>query len=348
MKRGRSSQSEETQMNLDVRTKLLVMLALLSLPLLVISLVQLSSYDRHLNEQAKTIARIEATAAAGALESWIEDNGARLAPQATAEGAPTPERPPLDEATARGLYAYLLKHSTQSADTVLAVLDPQGRFVPNPAATTGAPTPERLQTGVGSREWADGVRRVTSVRRIEPSGWSVAIGVPPPEDTPAGRSVLVLTATWALALLSSSLLAIWAVGRFTKPIRRLAATASTLGEGNLQERAEVETEDEVGTLANSFNQMAARLEKKFEQVKRQSEFIGEVLDSLPLGVVVLDASLIVRKVNSAFASIVARDASALRIADIYRAFVFDADAVGMPPDLELSLRDYLAKKEPCA
>jgi membrane protein len=46
--------------------------------------------------------------------------------------------------------------------------------------------------------------------------------------------------------------------------------------------------------------------------------------------------------------VLARDASVMRIADIYRAFVFDADAVGTPPDLELTLRDYLAKKEACA
>ncbi|HEV2707156.1 MAG TPA: ATP-binding protein [Pyrinomonadaceae bacterium] len=322
MKRRR--RSEETQVSLDVRTKLLVMLALLSLPLLVISLVQLSSYDRHLNEQAKIIARIETTAAAGALESWIEDNGARLSqPSPQQSDAPPAGHPSLDSETARGLYAYLHKHSTQTADTVVAVLDPQGRFVPNPAAAAtnanGLRAPEDIRPGVGQREWADGVRRVTSVRRVEPSGWSVAVGVPPPEDTPAGRSVLVLTATWALALLSSSLLAVWAVGRFTKPIRRLAATASTLGEGNLQERAVVETEDEVGTLANSFNQMAARLQKKFEQVRRQSEFIGEVLDSLPLGVVVLDASLIVRKVNSAFASIIGRDAATLNGRGLYEA-----------------------------
>ena len=44
--------------------------------------------------------------------------------------------------------------------------------------------------------------------------------------------------------------------------------------------------------------------------------------------------------------VLARDASTIRIADIYRAFVFDADAVGLPrPDLGLSLRDYLAKEE---
>jgi len=42
--------------------------------------------------------------------------------------------------------------------------------------------------------------------------------------------------------------------------------------------------------------------------------------------------------------VLARDASTINISDVYRAFVFDADAVGVPEtDLGLSLRDYLEK-----
>ncbi|HEX9918195.1 MAG TPA: hypothetical protein VGA87_03455, partial [Pyrinomonadaceae bacterium] len=76
---------------LDVRTKLLVMLAVLSLPLLIISLFQLDSYQKSLIEQAGTIARIKAVAAEGALEAWLENRpaavaqGATLAPKSIAE-----------------------------------------------------------------------------------------------------------------------------------------------------------------------------------------------------------------------------------------------------------------------
>jgi hypothetical protein len=44
--------------------------------------------------------------------------------------------------------------------------------------------------------------------------------------------------------------------------------------------------------------------------------------------------------------VLSRDPSTIRIADVYRAFVFDADAVGVPQaDLGLSLRDFLAKEK---
>lgn len=296
-----------SQYRLDVRTKLLVMLAVLSLPLLIISLLQLHSYQKSLSEQAAAIARIEASAAAGALESWVE-----------AHPAQTSTTDPLPPDLAGELYARLKRRTTPGAQTALVVFDAQGRPV-SWEPGVAVPVPERLPAGIRQERWSDGQRRVTGVTRAEPSGWSVAAGVPTPEDTPAGRAIVALTATWAATLLASSLLAIWAVGRFTKPLERLAASASNLGEGNMRERVEVETDDEVGTLARGFNAMAANLETKFDAVKQQSAFIGEVLDSLPLGVVVLDARLIVRKVNSSFARMAARDIALLTGRGLYEA-----------------------------
>ena len=294
--------------SLDVRTKLLMMLGVLSLPLLLVGLYQLHSYRSSLGDQAAAIARAEAEAAASSLESWIESH-----PSQAAE----PDR--LSPTDARELYARLTRRALPSSQSAIAVYDAQGRAVPlHAGAQLPAPSepPAQLNSFDASQraaqiDWSDGASRVTSVTRTSPSGWSVAAGVPAPEGTHAGRSILLLAAAWAMTLVASCLLAVWAVGRFTKPIRSLAASASALGEGNLRERVSVETADEVGSLAHSFNAMAESLESKFEAVRQQSAFIGEVLDSLPLCVVVLDARLVVRKVNSAFASLVGRTAAEL-------------------------------------
>jgi PAS domain S-box-containing protein len=296
---------EKTNIRLDVRTKLLVILAVLSLPLLIISLVQLRSYRRNLNEQAAAMAVVESAAAAGALENWIEGR-----PELVASETPLP---PSESET---LYARLKRLTSTTTGSAITVFDARQRPV-NTASQ--APAPQDLQEDVRERGWSDGMTRLTSVRRAGNTGWLVAVGVPLPENTPAGRSIFILAATWALALLASCLLAVWAVSRFTKPLIKLTAAAATLGEGNLQERAEVETSDEVGALAQSFNGMAASLQKKFDDVERQSAFIGEVLDSLPLGVVVLDASLIVRKVNSSFAALTDSDAAHLTGRGLYEA-----------------------------
>jgi signal transduction histidine kinase len=190
--------------------------------------------------------------------------------------------------------------------------------VPNPDAPQAVP-PTDFAQGVSEQTWRDGATRLTGARHNNQTGWGVAVGVPLPQNTRAGHAVLVVAATWAFALLSSIFLSVWAVGRFTKPLRQLAASASTLGEGRLHERVAVETDDEVGTLAEGFNVMAARLENKFNELQTQGAFIAEVLDSLPLGVVVLDSNLVVRRANSAFARFVERDTASLEGRGLYEA-----------------------------
>ena len=293
----------------SIRAKLLLMLAALSLPLLVISLIQLNNYRSNLNEQAATIARIETAATSGALNTWLETR-----PQ-TASGANA-----LTPTEVQELYQRLLQHAVPGAGIVISVFDSQQR----PLTFPNTPQPG-FQPGNATSDaaahlyWNDGTTRMTSIKRVEPFGWYVAVGVPVAADTQAGQSGLALTVTWALALLASILIGIWAVGRFTKPLRKLASSTSTLGAGDLKERVSVETEDEVGALARSFNVMAAQLDIKFKEVQTQGAFIEEVLDGLPLGVAVMDANLIVRKVNEAFARAVGREADALAGRGLYEA-----------------------------
>jgi PAS domain S-box-containing protein len=289
---------------LDVRARLLLILGVLSLPVLIVSLLQLHSYQRSIAEQSASIARIEAEAAATTLESWATERSI---------GATNAQA--LSKADADELHARLARLATAGGQTSITVFDAAG----HPLALqpgVASPVPETIPTKIRRERWSDGVNRVTSIARAGTSGWGVVVGVP---ATGAGRSILLLTAAWALALSASSLLAVWAVGRFTRPLRSLAATASTLGEGNLRYRARVETGDEVGTLAESLNAMAESLASKFEAVERQSAFISEVLDSLPLGVVVLDAKLVVRKVNSSFAVLAGRSAAELTGRGLYEA-----------------------------
>ena len=196
-----------------------------SLPLLVVSLIQLNNYRRDLDEQASAIARIETTAAAGSLFSWLEDHPAYLA---HADSVPLAE--------AEALYARLQRDTASDPQTAIAVFDAQGRALKTASAQTPFPRRLNLPAHAERAEWSDSAIRMTGMKRVEQFGWAVAVGVPVAENTVAGRSIFMLAATWALALLASILLGVWAVGRFTKPLRKLASTASTLGEGQLQER----------------------------------------------------------------------------------------------------------------
>jgi signal transduction histidine kinase len=66
-------------------------------------------------------------------------------------------------------------------------------------------------------------------------------------------------------LLASSVITFFLVWRFTRPVANLSAAAREVAEGNLEVRVPDATRrDEMGELAQNFNEMAAELEKKRE------------------------------------------------------------------------------------
>jgi two-component system nitrogen regulation sensor histidine kinase NtrY len=58
----------------------------------------------------------------------------------------------------------------------------------------------------------------------------------------------------------------WAAARVTRPIEELAAGARQVAAGNWQARVDVRSSDEVGELAQAFNQMTAQLAAQREQL----------------------------------------------------------------------------------
>lgn len=288
-----------------VRSRMLAMLAVLSLPLLIISLWQLYYYRAALGERAHEIATVQTNASAAGLASWLNDH-----PTIAAQPGSLSYDDTLD------LFRQLEEQSGGTSETTISVIDRSGKPMGNPLHAGIIPSGQAPDT-VAKQRWPDGVERVTGSRLL-PSGWRVVVGVPL-NKTNSGYSLAALAATWALVLIASILLGIWAVGRFTNPLRHLAASVATLGKGQLDERVPIETDDEVGLLAADFNNMASQLEAKFDELREQSKFTEEVLDSLPLGVVVVDANLVVCKLNPTFGHFVGRDPDTLRRRGLYEA-----------------------------
>lgn len=78
----------------------------------------------------------------------------------------------------------------------------------------------------------------------------------------------------------SWLLSYW----LTRPLRTLSRVTRRLAGGDMSCRAEVETNDEIGRLAEDFNYMAGQLEENMEELKdsviRQEEFMGNFAHEL--------------------------------------------------------------------
>ncbi len=77
--------------------------------------------------------------------------------------------------------------------------------------------------------------------------------------------VVVMGVAWLLA------------GRLLRPVRRLTATARSITESDLTARIPVETDDEIGELATTFNEMLDRLDEAFATQRRFVDDAGHEL-----------------------------------------------------------------------
>lgn len=118
------------------------------------------------------------------------------------------------------------------------------------------------------------------------------------------------TLTLSIVLVLSLLGAIWAAfhsaRRLVAPIRDLAEATHAVAEGDYSKRLSVASEDELGFLVRSFNDMTRRLGKARDQAHRsrqqiesQRAYLEAVLANLSSGVIGLDAAGVIRAVNRA-------------------------------------------------
>ena len=119
-------------------------------------------------------------------------------------------------------------------------------------------------------------------------------------------TVVVLFASTWLALLLSKLV--------NRPVAALAAGTEAISKGQLDYRVDIRATDELAELVQSFNSMAEQLESSRRQIEASSRdvvaanealegrrrYIETVLESIPTGVISIDAARRVTLANAAF------------------------------------------------
>lgn len=69
------------------------------------------------------------------------------------------------------------------------------------------------------------------------------------------------------------------------PIQRLTAVAERIRQGHLEAQAKIETGDEIGVLANTFNSMTGQLNQTLQQVQKEKKRADDLLNVvIPIGV----------------------------------------------------------------
>ena len=121
----------------------------------------------------------------------------------------------------------------------------------------------------------------------------------------AERAALARRATTITTVytLSGVLISIGFLVSIIRPIRRTAAAARRIGQGELQQRVEWRTRDDLGTIANELNRMTVRLrdlrETEYGRKQMDQQLSDAVVRSIFEPVIVTDAKGQVLKLNQA-------------------------------------------------
>jgi signal transduction histidine kinase len=135
-----------------------------------------------------------------------------------------------------------------------------------------------LQTPTAAAETAtvgrdlDGTKVLSAYQTVEPLGWRVFVEEPlseayAPLRAAIWRTAILLVAFLVLAVATSVLLA----RRLVRPIESIQIAAAKIGSGELDQRIEVESNDELGALAEEFNRMAAQLQESYSGLELKVE-----------------------------------------------------------------------------
>ena len=144
------------------------------------------------------------------------------------------------------------------------------------AGPAAANEPARLALDLAGKEV------LTAFSSVPPLHWKVFVEQPVSEVYATLNATIVRAGLLMLAgLLFSALTATWLARGLVRPIRTLQEGAQRIGEGDLSQRIEIHTGDELESLAEQFNDMSAKLTESYSGLERKViERTGELTESL--------------------------------------------------------------------
>ncbi|SHJ71491.1 sensor histidine kinase [Paramaledivibacter caminithermalis] len=95
----------------------------------------------------------------------------------------------------------------------------------------------------------------------------------------------------------------------SKPIKMLAETCCKIGMGNLKEKISINREDEIGILAEAFNNMVSKLEKNTKELVKVKKFNEDILRSISIGIITADKDGNILSINKTGERILERNKS---------------------------------------
>jgi signal transduction histidine kinase len=191
--------------------------------------------------------------------------------------------------------------SEQPRNQLGALENHAGRPEVRAAIDSGVGWTRRTSTSVGSDQLYVAVRGPLGVTRVSVD--------------PAELDAIVRRAQWsvltagAVALAVATLLALLFARGVTRPLIELRDVAQALAAGDLTRRPALAASGEVGDLAAAVHRMAEQLDSRLRALEREDVLLTATIDSLAEGVVVVNATRQVVRMNDAARRMLASEES---------------------------------------
>lgn len=111
------------------------------------------------------------------------------------------------------------------------------------------------------------------------------------------RTFEIIILALLLGLWIAIILSFFSAKAITSPIQRITRVASALADGDFEKKIEVISRDEIGTLAETFNDMAKKLESTLNDVSSEREKLETIFLYLQDGVLLFSSNGTLRSMN---------------------------------------------------
>lgn len=126
----------------------------------------------------------------------------------------------------------------------------------------------------------------------------VRVSVPLTRLREINRTIWMYSGIGILAGLAlTTLLALKFASSFTNPLNELNDVSRDISRGNYSSRAYIKTNDELGQLADTFNEMAEELEKHIADLKDKNMKFDSIMNSMTNGFIAVDSKLKLIMIN---------------------------------------------------
>ncbi len=180
-----------------------------------------------------------------------------------------------------------------------------------------------------------GLQVISTPQIIKDSGWAVIVEEPVSSIYASVNSYIKLATTVGLtAIVLSIALSIYFRKQLTGPIKKLAQGAKKIGSGQFGHTIDINTNDELQSLAETFNSMGANIQKLVTDMKNnnitletEKTKLTNIIGSVTDGIIALDKSGRILSINPPAAALAGKNESELvgkSLPDVYAWQQFDA------------------------